>query len=274
MKKKHTSLLIAMTAMFVLQGYVTAECGWFFDKGRRVQGKGPVVSQEIEIEDVRGVHLGTIGHVFIEIGDEEKLVVEAQENIIEALDIDIRRGLLEIEYRGNIRTSRPVKYHLTVKELEEILLSSSGDIDAPDVEAEEFTIANRSSGDLDMGSLICDRAEIDISSSGDINLEKLEATVLSVDISSSGSLVIEDGSVKKQRISISSSGDYKARKLISDEADVRLSSSGDAKIHVNEYLDASTSSSGSVYYSGDPEVDRWKSSSGDIRRVGGRRRGR
>jgi hypothetical protein len=53
----------------------------------------------------------------------------------------------------------------------------------------------------------------------------------------------------------------------SGQVTVTLSSSGNARLWVEESLDANLSSSGSVYYKGDPEVFDSHSSSGRVRRI-------
>jgi hypothetical protein len=49
---------------------------------------------------------------------------------------------------------------------------------------------------------------------------------------------------------------------------VRVSSSGSATIWVQQDLQANLSSSGDLYYRGDPKVDARTSSSGDVVRLG------
>ncbi len=53
----------------------------------------------------------------------------------------------------------------------------------------------------------------------------------------------------------------------SAEVTARLNSSGNARLWAEESLDATLSSSGSVYYNGEPEVFDSHSSSGRVRRI-------
>lgn len=275
MKRQMVFILLILALVFYVQGcFGPCEAKW---SRSRIRGSGDVISEEREIDGVTGVKLATIGNLFIEIGDKEELVIEADDNILEYIETDVRRGILRIDNRSNTNLDprRQIRYHLTVKELDKIVISSSGNIKAPDLEARRFEIDISSSGDLEMGVLETNDLEVNISSSGDIEIEELHANTLEVDISSSGNLVIDGGKVEDQDISINSSGDYKARRLESQEARVRVSSSGNATVMVSDYLDAVTSSSGDINYYGNPDVDERSTSSGDIRRVGkgNRRRG-
>lgn len=273
MKKIVISLTLVSAIIFAAQGCVGLE-GSFMNH-RSVRGSGTVTSKDRPIENIDAVKLATIGTLHIKIGDTESLEIEAEDNLLDYIETDVYRGELVIDTRNvSLRTRRPVNYYLTVKELNSIKISSSGDIEAPDLQADKFTIAISSSGHLNMGNLDAERVRVKISSSGDLSIDELHARSIEVGISSSGNIRIQGGEVEDQDISISSSGDYRARDLESREAEVRISSSGNAIIRVSDYLGAYLSSSGDVNYIGNPELDTKETSSGDVRKVGGGRRSR
>jgi hypothetical protein len=258
---RHTILL----ATIILATLVLSACG--IGDGKTVRGSGNVVEETRAVSGVSGVELATIGTLTIAVGDTESLRIEAEDNLMEYLETEVR---LSIETQDNIRldAKRPVNYYLTVTGLDTIEISSSGDIQAPDLEAERFSINISSSGDLEMGDLEADSLTVRISSSGDVTMGVLDANTLEVDISSSGNLTIASGQVKTQNITISSSGNYTAQDLESDEAVVRFSSSGSATIWVQDYLKANLSSSGDLRYRGNPTVDATTTSSGDVIQIG------
>ena len=179
-----------------------------------------------------------------------ELRIEAEDNLIEHFITEVRSGKLRIETEANVRVNptKPVNYYLTVTGLDTIVITSSGDIQAPDLEADQFSITISSSGDLDMGML--------------------DADSLDVNISSSGNLEVAGGQVQTQDVTISSSGNYTAQDLASVEADMRLSSSGSATIWVQDSLKANLSSSGDLRYRGNPTVDATTTSSGDVIQIG------
>jgi hypothetical protein len=261
---RHTILL----ATIILATLVLSACG--IGDGKTVRGSGNVVEETRAVSGVSGVELATIGTLTIAVGDTESLRIEAEDNLMEYLETEVRNGRLSIETQDNIRldAKRPVNYYLTVTGLDTIEISSSGDIQAPDLEAERFSINISSSGDLEMGDLEADSLTVRISSSGDVTMGVLDANTLEVDISSSGNLTIASGQVKTQNITISSSGNYTAQDLESDEAVVRFSSSGSATIWVQDYLKANLSSSGDLRYRGNPTVDATTTSSGDVIQIG------
>jgi hypothetical protein len=211
-----------------------------------VRGSGDVVEETREVSDISGVNLATIGDLTIQVGDAESLRIEAEDNLLEYLETNVRGGKLRIETQNRIRldATKPIKYYLTVKELETIEISSVGKIEAPNLEAEEFSITINSTGDLEIG--------------------ELNADTLEVDIGSTGNLHIAGGEVKSQNITLGSSGNYTAQDLASDEADVRLRSTGSATIWVKDNLKANLSSTGDLRYRGDPTVDATTNSTGEV----------
>jgi len=256
------ALAIALLAWAVAS---PVKADWW-DNQEGNEGQGDVQRQTRDISEIEGVELATIGTIFIEQGADLKLEVQAEENLLEYLQTDVRRKALVIRTeRGvSLRPHTPIEYHLTVPDLSEVTISSSGDGVLGDWKADYLLINLESSGDLDCGAITCPRLDIRLESSGDLSIDRLDGDKLRADLSSSGDLKIGGGRTREQDIEISSSGDYHAANLASETATVRTSSSGDAKVRVSDYLHARTSSSGDIIYYGRPEVEGRSSSSGDI----------
>jgi len=262
---KPQKLLVWLTLIFA-----TSAQGCFYVDYQSVRGSGDVAKEERKVRGISGVELETFGTLYIKIGDEEKLEVEAEDNLLSYIETDVMGNKLTIRTRRNVRLRprKPVKYYLMVKALDTIALTSSGNIEAPNLEAKRFHIKSSSSGSLKVGNLDATTVEVRMSSSGSVNMGQLHARDIEVNISSSGGVHIAGGEVEEQSITISSSGSYRARNLESAEISVRITSSGSATIRVSDYLKASLSSSGSVHYIGLPKVESHVSSSGRVRQVG------
>jgi hypothetical protein len=235
-----------------------------------ISGSGDRVEETRTVSGFTEVELATIGTLSIEVGEKEELRIEAEDNLIPYIETGVRSGRLTIETREgiNLRGTQPVRYYLTVKDLDTVVISSSGDIEAPDLEAERFSVTIRSSGNLNVGGLEADTLTVKISSSGDMRMGMLNADILSVEINSSGDLDIAGGEVRQQDITIKSSGHYAAQDLRSSEAEVRLSSNGSATIQVRDHLKTHLSSSGDLRFFGNPKVNARVTSSGDVVRLG------
>jgi len=209
-----------------------------------IRGSGVVVDETRNPNNFSGVQLSMEGTLHIVMGSSESLRIEAEDNLLEYIQTDVKAGKLVIEtLQGvNLQSTQPIHYYLTVEELNSIGNSSSGDVEAEDLQSQFFSVT--------------------ISSSGDVTISNLMADSISVKISSSGNLEIQGGQVQQQIITISSSGEYQAKDLASVEAEVTLSSSGTARIRVSDHLRGKLTSSGNIYYIGTPQVNVSTSSSG------------
>ena len=256
---------VAVLSMLACQVVSIAPAG-----GTIVRGSGNVVEETRAVSGFTGVELATIGTLHIQVGNSESLRIEAEDNLMQYLLTEVRGGRLSIANREgvNLQSTRPIHYYLTVTNLDTIVISSSGDVEAPDLQAERFSATIHSSGNLEMGDLQAGTLTVNITSSGNVTMGTLNADTLVVDISSSGNLKIAGGEVGQQTVTISSSGEYTARDLQSTEADVRLSSSGSATIRVRGRLRANLTSSGEVRYAGSPTVDATTTSSGKVAQIG------
>jgi len=241
MKKRALPLLAVLAAGLVCLPAADSAAG-----SKKVRGRGPVVSRTMDLDDVDAVVHEISGTLIIEQGRDEKLVVEAEQNLHEYLDIRQRGGTLRIgsRRRVDLRPTEPVRFRLTVRNLEEIALNGSGDVEADGLDVPEL--------------------ELDLRGSGDVTLADLAAGTLDVSISGSGDVEV-DGRVDAQRIRISGSGDYDAVGLRSEAASAAVSGSGSIAIWVRETLEAAISGSGDIRYRGEPRLRRRSvSGSGDI----------
>lgn len=211
-----------------------------------VRGSGEVVTEEREVSGIRKVMLSNQGDLEITVGDQESLVVEAQSDLMEYIETNVRGGTLAISTRDgvNMVNTQPIRYLLTVKELEGLTVTSSGGIKAPELEASNFSVQISSSGPVVIEALIADKLDVGISSSGNVMIQGGEVTDLDVNISSSGNLEMQDVPVQTARVGLTSNGD--AHIQVSDELRGNLSSSGNIYVQGNPQVDVSTSSSGRV----------------------------
>jgi hypothetical protein len=265
-----STLVISLATVVTVFALVACDTGQAEWKSKRVDGSGSVVLVSRDVDDFTGIHLSTIGTVHVKIGKTAGLEIEAEENLIEYIETEVEDGTLKISNRKrfNLKAREPIKYYVTVRNLDRIALSSSGDAVLPHIENETFKISLSSSGDLEAKSLAVGHLDVNISSSGDAYVGMIGAESIDASLSSSGDLEFGGGEVGRLKLKISSSGDFDGVDLKADVAMVKISSSGDAYVWVTDDLVATLSSSGSVHYAGDPSVTLQRSSSGRARRMG------
>lgn len=238
--------------------------------GRKVRGSGNVISEDRSVSEFNKVDKRGRGNLVIELGDEETLRVEAEDNLIEYIETHVNDRTLVISVRPDVDMyeTEEIRYYLTVRSLDTISVSGIGDVNIPAMEADHFSAEINSFGDLMIGDLETGSLSVDINSFGGLIIENLNTEQLSVDMSGAGNLVIHGGRVSKQDVNISSLGDYKASELASHEAEIHLSSLGSATVRVRDHLMVEISSKGAVHYYGDPEVDANVSGPGEVEQAG------
>lgn len=229
-----------------------------------VRGSGSVVTENRAVSNISSVELATTGTLHITIGDKESLAIEAEDNLMGYIQTDVNLGRLVIHTKEGttLQPTKPINYLLTVTKLSAVTISSDGDIETSDLTSDSFSTTISSSGNLSISSLNCTSLKVKSSSSGNTVIGNLNSGSISVTISSSGNIEIQNGQAEQQNIQISSSGEYHANALVSSIADVTISSSGSATIRVSDQLSGMISSSGNVYYIGDPVVNINITSSG------------
>ena len=215
-----------------------------------IEGSGNLVSEERSVSDFNAVTLAGMGTLIIEYGDEEALTIEAEDNLIEHIETEVRGDTLVIgiEDGYTFNTNATLRYYLTVDDLEAVKVSGLGDVELDPTETESFTV--------------------EISGAGDIDIDSLDADNLDVSLSGLGNLKINGGEVVSQEINISGTGDYNGLDLQSTQTRVDVSGLGSATVNVSESLDVNISGAGHVKYTGNPSIDQSVSGVGSLEYIG------
>ncbi len=235
------NLKLALIAVICLSTLNTANA-----QRNRIKGSGDLKKETRDLRDFTGVSTSTSIDIYLSQGNEFKVVVEADDNLLEHIVTVVDDGVLKVRFeRGlNVTWSERKVVHVTMKEVDYIKASSAGDvIGQTPIKAENLIIRTSSAGDVKL-EVYAKNLDLATSSSGDITLS---------------------GEADYLEASTSSAGDIKAFELTVKEADISASSAGDVKITVTERLHARASSAGDVQYRGNPaKVDARSSSAGDV----------
>jgi len=208
----------------------------------QISGNGNVQTENFNIsEDFDRVSAGNGWDVILEKGDTYSVIVEADENLIDAADIYVKNGTLKVYCEDNIRRASSKKVYVTyVDNLDGIGASSGAYITTKQV-------------------LEGEQLDLDVSSGGTIKTTAVVRTI-DTDVSSGGSINIA-GSTETLAADASSGGTIKAKELKAKYAHAEAYSGGAIDIMVTDKLKARASSGGDIDYWGSPkEVDKPKKS--------------
>lgn len=241
MKTRITKLIMALAVILPVAFTSCTD-----DYINAIEGTGEVIESELVLDDFSGIISAIAAQIYLTQGDEQEVWIEAQENIIDNIELDVRNDVWVIEYKEFVRWAKPVKIYITVPDLKKVSITGSGSVTG----LTEFTGL--------------EHLDLTISGSGHFDMET-ESESLDVLISGAGGFDLS-GQTEKFSILVSGSGSINAEDLLTQEADVTISGSGNVYLDVRDYLNVLISGSGSVYYSGNPEIESHISGSGTLRR--------
>ncbi len=245
--KSYPKTLFLLSIILIL---VTSGCGININV-RTVRGSGVIAEQSYTVQGFHAISMGGIGEVTVEMGDEESLRIEAEDNLLEYFDVEVRNGILEIEQSPNginLLPTKQIHIYVVTKSLDALTLSGLGDLSGPE--------------------LTGDSCSLTTSGAGSITVESLNCTNLDVTIAGLGDITVGGGQVDTQDVTISGMGDYQAGDLQSRQADFQISGMGDSTIWVTESLDVAISGVGDLEYYGQPHVTTSGSGVGDVDSLG------
>jgi len=218
--------------------------------------------------NIKGVSLIGSGDLDIKLGDKEELTIYAPTDLLPYLITEVDNGTLTIGKRKNgwkkyKHLNEKINYELTVKSIDHLKLSGSGDISAERLSGNNCSIKISGSGNIDIETVTSDKLTLQVSGSGDISIIKAKANIIGTTISGSGNIDV-DGNADEFDLTISGSGNLYGANFNCEDASIDIYGSGDADLTVKNVLKAHISGSGDIYYGGSPNIDSRITGSGKI----------
>lgn len=143
----------------------------------------------------------------------------------------------------------------------EIDASSSGEINATDLEAGSLDITVSSSAEIDAKVTGTEKTEISASSSGEVTLQSAQKASFEVSASSAGDVALS-GACESAEFSASSAADIDARELECTAVTASASSGANIDAFASGAADGNASSGGDVTFAGSPATREVRESSG------------
>ena len=201
--------------------------------------------QDINVKPFHSVAISVPAEVFLEQASENSVNIEAEEDLIEKISIQVENGKLIIKpevYGADL--SGDIRIYITSPDYESVTLSGSGKVYAHDeISSEEIILKISGSGSMEFDELKNEEAELKIAGSGRIMLK---------------------GNGEEMEVSIAGSGNLEAFDFEVEEFNGKISGSGECNVFVKKELDVSIAGSGKIIYLGNPEVNSSVAGSGKV----------
>ncbi len=210
-----------------------------------IRGNGKVVKEERSVSSFESISVSSGIELLINQDTFEKVIVEADENIMKILRTEVKGGKLKIFMEESVFHAKKMKVYVTLKTLKSMECTSGSE--------------TKSDGKVNAENLI-----IRASSGSGVNLE-LSCNQLRVE-SSSGSNLRVSGTAQSVNADSSSGSSINASELVAEMGEASASSGASLKINATKSIKAHSSSGAQINVSGNPtNRDTDSSSGGSVR---------
>lgn len=223
----------------------TQSSAQYFSK--KIKGNNKIITETRNLSDYDKI--GVAGSFDVELikGNEGKITIKADENLMEYIITEVKKGSLKIKTKKgyNLRPSKTIKITVPFESISSVALAGSGDVYSDAIiDNNDFKLSVAGSGDMDL-KIDTQKLESNIAGSGNINLK---------------------GNSKEFNCKIAGSGNFNGYDLKTSAATIKIAGSGNVKVNATENIHAKIAGSGNVYYTGNPTINKTSVGSGSIKK--------
>ena len=215
-----------------------------------VVGSGKAATEDRAIGPVTELAISGGGTVDLVPGNVQSVRVTADDNIVGLLETSFHNGKLSLHTRSfsQIQPVTPIKYTLTLPELEKLTITGAGHLHASGLKSESLTVKMSGAGNVTLDTISCKTLNLCMSGAGNSTL---------------------GGSVEKLVVKLSGAGEIDAQELKSKSVETDISGAGTAKVWALDALKVKVSGAGTILYKGKPQIEQKITGAGSVRPIGG-----
>jgi len=212
------------------------------------EGSGNIISENRNVSRFTGLSVSGPFEVVVTTGSSDKVVVEADDNLMDYVETEVNGNLLKIKLKRNFNLRNAhLKAFVSTPGLNKIKASAAADVSL------KSGIVSPNKIDLQTSSAASIR--------GNVDAPNISGSA------SSGSKLDLTGKSRNLDLSSSSGATIEAYDLLAEYTKASSSSGASIKTFASINLDASASSGGEVAYRGSSKVIRKESSGGSVKKA-------
>ncbi|HNX06579.1 MAG TPA: head GIN domain-containing protein [Bacteroidales bacterium] len=208
-----------------------------------VKGNGAIIKKEIQLTEFDKIELDGIFKVILKQGDQAKLEVETDENLLDCLRADVSNSTLKIKLKKPVHSTHGINIYVTFNKISNIAVAG-------------HTYA------ISSDKLNFDRLDVAVSGTSKM-IAEINAVSLNMEASGNSS-VIFSGNVFSADITASGTANFDAANMNIDDLDLSASGNAAAIVNVITTFDVSASGNAKVLYKGTPEMEESVSGSASV----------
>ncbi|MDG1477924.1 MAG: DUF2807 domain-containing protein [Vicingaceae bacterium] len=209
-----------------------------------IDGNGTVTNETRSVSTFNKIDISGGFEVLLNQGNEEKIEIEADENLLELIETQVKGNTLYISSEKPIGESETLKIYITIVDVDHI--DASGAIQ----------LTNK-------GVYKTDNITIIVSGASDIDLD-INTRILNMSMSGASETTLS-GKASNFGVKISGAGDLDAKNLKTRNTFIDISGAGNAIVYAKKTLKIEVSGAGSVKYKGNPKIEESISGAGSVK---------
>lgn len=173
-----------------------------------IKGNGNLISIKRDIEDFSSIMLESSISVNLIISEEKNCEIIADENILDLIEVNVKKGVLKVGIKENssFTTSNKISVNITNPKLNEVSLCGSSNISVSKISQDMLSVTLKGSGDIDLSGEV-NNLYVNLTGSGDIDAEDLISKSVIVNLKGSGS--VESTAIESANVNLVGSGNVK-----------------------------------------------------------------
>lgn len=211
MKNKLAGIILLFLTIVIFSGCKDSDNN-INEPGNYINGSGKAVTETRNLSDCSGLSLLNIGKVYLTQADEQSVIVEADDNVIGSVITRKENGLLEIGLPEGSYSNVTLRFYVSLKTIENILIEGAGDVECR---------------------------------------EPINAVKLFCSINGAGSVVLK-GNGNYLDCLINGAGNINAKDFFVKKCKTVVNGAGNCAVYVTSELDAYVSGVGNIIYYGNP----------------------
>ena len=177
------TLIVGLIVLVLAAATSAGNRSW--NKGEK--GSGDLVTETRQLDAFTSIKSTGSFDIEVTVGEPQAVSLTFDDNLIDNIKMEVRRGELRLETEGSYSSKRACKVVISVPSLEAFESTGSGDVRIDNLDAETFECRLAGSGSVYAVGKV-DELDIDISGSGDVDARDLKARDVYARISGSGDI--------------------------------------------------------------------------------------
>jgi hypothetical protein len=169
-------------ANFISWGKATGESFNFPLKIGREKGSGRMATEVRELRDFSSVDVSSVFHVEITAQSEFHVEVEADDNLLQYIETEVRNGELHISLDKSVKSKNPLRVRIGAPNIERIEASGASKVYLSDLKNSKLEIDTSGASKIEVSGET-DQLIVDVSGASHINAADLRSVNATVDAS-------------------------------------------------------------------------------------------